>query len=116
MDLLKRRLDIAHVIAREFLGIQEKGEQNLLECWLQEDERHRMEYEEIRQLLVAGEEAWKELEDGDLVAAACWQESGQRPLHGAGCLHRAEYSDRPWLLPSGWKGWWAVHRAAASPC
>ncbi len=74
MDLLKRRLDIAHVIAREFLGIQEKGEQNLLECWLQEDERHRMEYEEIRQLLVAGEEAWKELEDGDLVAAACWQE------------------------------------------
>ena len=25
MDLLKRRLDIAHVIAREFLGIQEKG-------------------------------------------------------------------------------------------
>ena len=22
----------------------------------------------------------------------------------------------PWLLPSGWKGSWAVHRAAASPC
>lgn len=74
MDLLKQRLDIARMIAREVLGIQEKKKQDLLECWLQEDERHRTEYEEIRQLLVAGEEAWKELEDGDLVAAACWQE------------------------------------------
>ena len=47
MDLLKKRLDIARLIAEELTGTIDEKDRLVLARWLDEDERHRGEYANI---------------------------------------------------------------------
>lgn len=57
MDLIKRRLDIARKIVEELTGTIDEKDRGDLAFWLEEDERHREEYEELRELLRSKDQA-----------------------------------------------------------
>lgn len=57
MDLIKRRLDIARMIVKELTGTIDEKDRGDLAFWLEEDERHREEYEELRELLRSKDQA-----------------------------------------------------------
>lgn len=70
MDLIKRRLDIARKIVEELTGTIDEKDRGDLAFWLEEDERHREEYEELRELLRSKDQAgleqmygWQLVED-----------------------------------------------------
>ena len=64
MDLLKKRLDIARLVAEELTGTIDEKNRIVLSRWLDEDERHRKEYTNILESLKTGTEVWKDLERG----------------------------------------------------
>ena len=51
MDLLKKRLDIARLVAEELTGTIDEKNRIVLSRWLDEDERHRKEYTNILESL-----------------------------------------------------------------
>ena len=51
MDLLKKRLDIARLIAEELAGTIDERDRAVLTRWLDEDERHWKEYTNILESL-----------------------------------------------------------------
>ena len=53
MDLLKKRLDIARLIAEELTGTIDEKDRVVLARWLDEDERHREEYADKCVLVVS---------------------------------------------------------------
>ena len=57
MDLLKKRLDIARLIAEELTGTIDEKDRLVLARWLDEDERHRGEYANTLESFKAGNEA-----------------------------------------------------------
>lgn len=72
MDLLKQRLEIARMIAEELADtIDEKNRIELVR-WLEEDVRHRVEYEKIREALRTGNDGWKEQERGSQLIDTRW--------------------------------------------
>ncbi|WP_455509720.1 FecR family protein [Butyricimonas paravirosa] len=72
MDLLKKRLDIARLIAEELTGTIDEKDRGVLARWLDEDERHRGEYTNILESLKTGNEAWKDQERGRLLMESRW--------------------------------------------
>ena len=72
MDLLKKRLDIALLIAEELTGTIDEKDRLVLARWLDEDERHRGEYANILESLKAGNEAWKDQERGRQLMESRW--------------------------------------------
>ena len=72
MDLLKKRLDIARLIAEELIGTIDEKDRVVLARWLDEDERHRGEYANILESLKAGNEAWKDQERGRQLMESRW--------------------------------------------
>ena len=72
MDLLKKRLDIARLIAEELTGTIDEKDRVVLARWLDEDERHRKEYTNILDSLKAGNEAWKDQERGRQLMESRW--------------------------------------------
>lgn len=72
MDLLKKRLDIARLIAEELIGTIDDKDRVVLARWLDEDERHRGEYANILESLKAGNEAWKDQERGRQLMESRW--------------------------------------------
>ena len=72
MDLLKKRLDIARLIAEELTGTIDEKDRVVLARWLDEDERHRKEYTNILESLKAGNEAWKDQERGRQLMESRW--------------------------------------------
>lgn len=73
MDLIKKRLDIARIIARELIGTMDEKDRIELVRWLEEDVRHRVEYESIRDSLRAGGGVWREQERGKQLTEARWE-------------------------------------------
>lgn len=69
---MKKRLDIARVIARELTGTMDEKDRIELARWLEEDVRHREEYESIRDSLKAGSGVWREQERGKQLTEARW--------------------------------------------
>ena len=72
MDLLKKRLDIARLIAEELIGTIDDKDRVVLARWLDEDERHREEYADILESLKTGNEAWKDQERGRQLMESRW--------------------------------------------
>ena len=72
MDLLKKRLDIARLIAEELTGTLDEKDRVVLARWLDEDERHREEYADILESLKTGNEAWKDQEQGRQLMESRW--------------------------------------------
>lgn len=72
MDLLKKRLDIAQLIAEELTGTIDEKDRVVLARWLDEDERHREEYADILESLKTGNEAWKDQEQGRQLMESRW--------------------------------------------
>ena len=72
MDLLKKRLDIAQLIAEELTGTIDEKDRVVLARWLDEDERHRGEYANILESLKTGNEAWKDQERGRQLMESRW--------------------------------------------
>lgn len=72
MDLLKKRLDIARLIAEELTGTIDEKDRLVLARWLDEDERHREEYADILESLKTGNEAWKDQERGRQLMESRW--------------------------------------------
>ena len=72
MDLLKKRLDIARLIAEELTGTIDEKDRVVLARWLDEDERHRKEYTNILESLKAGNEAWQDQERGRQFTESRW--------------------------------------------
>lgn len=72
MDLLKKRLDIARLIAEELIGTIDDKDRVVLARWLDEDERHRREYANILESLKTRNEAWKDQERGRQLMEARW--------------------------------------------
>ena len=72
MDLLKKRLDIARLIAEELTGTIDEKDRVVLARWLDEDERHREEYADILESLKTGNEAWKDQERGRQLMESRW--------------------------------------------
>ena len=72
MDLLKKRLDIARLIAEELIGTIDDKDRVVLARWLDEDERHRGEYANILESLKTGNEAWKDQERGRQLMESRW--------------------------------------------
>ena len=72
MDLLKKRLDIAQLIAEELTGTIDEKDRLVLARWLDEDERHREEYADILESLKTGNEAWKDQERGRQLMESRW--------------------------------------------
>ena len=73
MDLLKKRLDIARLIAEELAGTIDERDRAVLTRWLDEDERHRKEYTNILESLKTGNEVWKDQERGRQIMEAWWR-------------------------------------------
>lgn len=78
MDLLHERLEMARRIARELVGSLPEEEREVLERWKAADERHRAEYEAIRQRLASGKEVWEELWRADRLAERKWKGMARR--------------------------------------
>ena len=72
MDLLKKRFDIAQLIAEELTGTIDEKDRVVLARWLDEDERHREEYADILESLKTGNEAWKDQERGRQLMESRW--------------------------------------------
>lgn len=72
MDLLKKRLDIARLVAEELTGTIDEKDRVVLARWLDEDERHREEYADILESLKTGNEAWKDQERGRQLMESRW--------------------------------------------
>ena len=72
MDLLKKRLDIAQLIAEELTGTIDEKDRVVLARWLDEDDRHREEYADILESLKTGNEAWKDQERGRQLMESRW--------------------------------------------
>ena len=72
MDLLKKRLDIARLVAEELTGTIDEKNRIVLSRWLDEDERHRKEYTNILESLKTGNEAWKDQERGRQLMESRW--------------------------------------------
>lgn len=73
MDLLKKRLDIARLIAEELAGTIDERDRAVLTRWLDEDERHRKEYTNILESLKTGNEVWKDQERGRQIMESRWR-------------------------------------------
>lgn len=73
MDLLKKRLDIARLIAEELTGTIDERDRAVLTRWLDEDERHRKEYMNILESLKTGNEVWKDQERGRQIMESRWR-------------------------------------------
>ena len=73
MDLLKHRLEIARMIAEELTETIDEKDRIELARWLEEDVRHRVEYEKIRESLGVENDAWKEQEKGRLLIDTRWR-------------------------------------------
>ena len=73
MDLLKKRLDIARLIAEELTGTIDERDRAVLTRWLDEDERHRKEYTNILESLKTGNEVWKDQERGRQLMESRWR-------------------------------------------
>ena len=73
MDLLKKRLDIARLIAEELTGTIDERDRAVLTRWLDEDERHRKEYTNILESLKTGNEVWKDQERGRQIMESRWR-------------------------------------------
>ncbi len=72
MDLLKKRLDIARLVAEELTGTIDEKNRIVLARWLDEDERHRKEYTNILESLKTGNEVWKDQERGRQLMESRW--------------------------------------------
>lgn len=72
MDLLKKRLDIARLVAEELTGTIDEKNRIVLSRWLDEDERHRKEYTNILESLKTGNEVWKDQERGRQLMESRW--------------------------------------------
>lgn len=73
MDLLKKRLDIARLIAEELTGTIDERDRAVLTRWLDEDERHRKEYTNILESLKTGNEVCKNQERGRQIMESRWR-------------------------------------------
>ena len=73
MDLLKKRLDIARLIAEELAGTIDERDRAVLTRWLDEDERHRKEYTNILESLKTGNEVCKDQERGRQIMESRWR-------------------------------------------
>ncbi len=73
MDLLKKRLDIARLIAEELTGTIDERDRAVLTRWLDEDERHRKEYTNILESLKTGNEVCKDQERGRQIMESRWR-------------------------------------------
>ena len=73
MDLLKKRLDIARLVAEELTGTIDEKNRIVLSRWLDEDERHRKEYTNILESLKTGNEVWKDYERGRQLMESRWR-------------------------------------------
>ena len=73
MDLLKKRLDIARLIAEELTGTIDERDRAVLTRWLDEDERYRKEYTNILESLKTGNEVWKDQEQGRQIMETRWK-------------------------------------------
>ena len=73
MDLLKHRLEIARMIAEELTETIDEKDRIELARWLEEDVRHRVEYEKISESLGVENDAWKEQEKGRLLIDTRWR-------------------------------------------
>ena len=73
MDLLKKRLDIARLIAEELAGTIDERDRAVLTRWLDEDERHWKEYTNILESLKTGNEVWKDQERGRQIMESRWR-------------------------------------------
>ena len=73
MDLLKKRLDIARLVAEELTGTIDEKNRIVLSRWLDEDERHRKEYTNILESLKTGNEVWKDQERGRQIMESRWR-------------------------------------------
>mgnify|MGYP000341568545 FL=1 len=73
MDLLKKRLDIARLVAEELTGTIDEKNRIVLARWLDEDERHRKEYTNILESLKTGNEVWKDQERGRQLMESRWR-------------------------------------------
>ena len=73
MDLLKKRLDIARLVAEELTGTIDEKNRIVLSRWLDEDERHRKEYTNILESLKTGNEVWKDQERGRQLMESRWR-------------------------------------------
>ena len=73
MDLLKKRLDIARLVAEELTGTIDEKNRIVLSRWLDEDERHRKEYTNILESLKTGNEVCKDQERGRQIMESRWR-------------------------------------------
>lgn len=73
MDLLKKRLDIARLVAEELTGTIDERDRAVLTRWLDEDERHRKEYTNILESLKTGNEVCKDQERGRQIMESRWR-------------------------------------------
>ena len=73
MDLLKKRLYIARLIAEELTGTIDERDRAVLTRWLDEDERHRKEYTNILESLKTGNEVCKDQERGRQIMESRWR-------------------------------------------
>ena len=73
MDLLKKRLDIARLIAEELAGTIDERDRAVLTRWLDEDERHWKEYTNILESLKTGNEVCKDQERGRQIMESRWR-------------------------------------------
>ena len=72
MDILKQRMMIARLIAKELAGTIDGGEREALSRWLAEDGRHREEYDRLKMSLRAGNPVWADQERGRELTDARW--------------------------------------------
>ena len=72
MDILKQRMMIARLIAKELAGTIDGGEREALSRWLAEDGRHREEYDRLKMSLRAGNPVWADQERGCELTDARW--------------------------------------------
>lgn len=72
MDILKQRMMIARLIAKELAGTIDEGEREVLSRWLAEDGRHREEYDRLKMSLRAGNPVWVDQERGRELTDARW--------------------------------------------
>ena len=72
MDILKQRMMIARLIAKELAETIGEEEREVLSRWLAEDGRHQEEYERLKMSLRAGNPIWAEQEKGRELMDARW--------------------------------------------
>lgn len=72
MDILKQRMMIARLIAKELAETIDEGEREVLSRWLAEDGRHREEYDRLKMSLRAGNPVRADQERGRELTDARW--------------------------------------------